>query len=252
MRCTHKQLTINCITQIRFSNDKTPYKTNFSASFSRSGRKGIFAGCESIPYKPSLTTSGFFTKRLSCPTDHMYVSFSSKQFLRHSWVNGNLNGSHGTRPLHPDPVRNYWVSWASFNSVTNENTSASHSVKPGGGSFFAAGTWCPGKNEIQTIRYLQTHSWSRNCSILLTFSLSEPTNIEIDRIFFETPVHSVLPYPRRSSWSCMERRNHIRRGRSEISLGARTNWKPRRRVLQGITSRGPSRLFSQNPWLKKS
>ncbi|CAL1710098.1 unnamed protein product [Somion occarium] len=29
---------------IRFSNDKTPYKTNFSASFSRSGRKGIFAG----------------------------------------------------------------------------------------------------------------------------------------------------------------------------------------------------------------
>ncbi|KAG9018031.1 hypothetical protein FRB90_012590 [Tulasnella sp. 427] len=28
---------------VRFSNDKTPYKTNFSASFSRSGRKGIFA-----------------------------------------------------------------------------------------------------------------------------------------------------------------------------------------------------------------
>ncbi|KAI0725484.1 hypothetical protein C8Q72DRAFT_852371 [Fomitopsis betulina] len=37
---------------IRFSNDKTPYKTGFSASFSRSGRKGIFAvfkpGGESI------------------------------------------------------------------------------------------------------------------------------------------------------------------------------------------------------------
>lgn len=31
---------------IRFSNDKTPYKLGFSASFSRSGRKGIFAGCE--------------------------------------------------------------------------------------------------------------------------------------------------------------------------------------------------------------
>ncbi len=31
--------------QIRFSNDKTPYKTNLSATFSRSGRKGIFAGC---------------------------------------------------------------------------------------------------------------------------------------------------------------------------------------------------------------
>jgi uncharacterized protein (DUF2461 family) len=31
--------------KIRFSNDKTPYKTGFSASFSRSGRKGIFAHC---------------------------------------------------------------------------------------------------------------------------------------------------------------------------------------------------------------
>jgi len=32
--------------QIRFSNDKTPYKTNLSATFSRSGRKGTFAGCK--------------------------------------------------------------------------------------------------------------------------------------------------------------------------------------------------------------
>ncbi|KAF8444536.1 hypothetical protein L210DRAFT_3610911 [Boletus edulis BED1] len=30
---------------VRFSNDKTPYKTGFSAGFSRSGRKGIFAFC---------------------------------------------------------------------------------------------------------------------------------------------------------------------------------------------------------------
>ncbi|RDB17272.1 hypothetical protein Hypma_001956 [Hypsizygus marmoreus] len=29
---------------VRFSNDKTPYKTGLSSSFSRSGRKGIFAG----------------------------------------------------------------------------------------------------------------------------------------------------------------------------------------------------------------
>ncbi|KAI8989033.1 hypothetical protein BD414DRAFT_485771 [Trametes punicea] len=57
---------------IRFSNDKTPYKTGFSASFSRSGRKGIFAGCSE--------------------------------------------------------------------------------VKPGGESLIAAGSWCPGKNELQTIR----------------------------------------------------------------------------------------------------
>ena len=31
---------------IRFSNDKTPYKKNLSASFSRAGRKGYFAGCK--------------------------------------------------------------------------------------------------------------------------------------------------------------------------------------------------------------
>ncbi|KAH9903292.1 hypothetical protein C8Q73DRAFT_674059 [Cubamyces lactineus] len=54
---------------IRFSNDKTPYKTGFSASFSRSGRKGIFAA-----------------------------------------------------------------------------------FKPGDESLIAAGSWCPGKNELQTIR----------------------------------------------------------------------------------------------------
>ncbi|KAJ7507353.1 hypothetical protein B0H11DRAFT_1971354 [Mycena galericulata] len=54
---------------IRFSNDKTPYKQGFSASFSRSGRKGIFAH-----------------------------------------------------------------------------------FKPGNHSIFAAGSWCPGKNELDTIR----------------------------------------------------------------------------------------------------
>ncbi|KAI0342469.1 hypothetical protein BDW22DRAFT_1357821 [Trametopsis cervina] len=58
---------------VRFSNDKTPYKTGFSASFSRSGRKGIFAG--------------------------------------------------------------YFLA-----------------VKSGGESLLAAGSWCPGKNELATIR----------------------------------------------------------------------------------------------------
>lgn len=58
---------------VRFSNDKTPYKRNFSASFSRTGRKGIFS--------------------------HYHLS-----------------------------------------------------IKPGGGSIFAAGVWCPGKNELQQIR----------------------------------------------------------------------------------------------------
>ena len=46
--------------QVRFSNDKTPYKTGFSASFSRSGRKGIFAGCMSL-------CSSAFIRSLSSP-----------------------------------------------------------------------------------------------------------------------------------------------------------------------------------------
>ncbi|KAJ7120959.1 hypothetical protein C8R44DRAFT_787066 [Mycena epipterygia] len=58
---------------IRFSNNKTPYKTGLSAGFSRSGRKGIFAACECI-------------------------------------------------------------------------------IKPGNESIIAAGSWCPGKNELATIR----------------------------------------------------------------------------------------------------
>ncbi|PFH46959.1 hypothetical protein AMATHDRAFT_153318 [Amanita thiersii Skay4041] len=58
---------------VRFSNDKTPYKKGFSASFSRSGRKGAFAGY------------------------HL-------------------------------------------------------AVKPGNESLIAAGVWCPGKNELATIR----------------------------------------------------------------------------------------------------
>lgn len=33
---------------VRFSNDKTPYKTFFCATFSRTGRKTMFAGCESV------------------------------------------------------------------------------------------------------------------------------------------------------------------------------------------------------------
>ncbi|TFK31899.1 hypothetical protein BDQ12DRAFT_739703 [Crucibulum laeve] len=41
---------------IRFSNDKTPYKKGLSASFSRSGRKGIFAGFQ--PGNESLIAAG--------------------------------------------------------------------------------------------------------------------------------------------------------------------------------------------------
>ncbi|PWN48933.1 hypothetical protein IE53DRAFT_318540, partial [Violaceomyces palustris] len=39
-----KDLTYRIYRDIRFSNDKTPYKTNFMSTFSRGGRKGPFAG----------------------------------------------------------------------------------------------------------------------------------------------------------------------------------------------------------------
>lgn len=39
-----KDLVYRIYRDVRFSNDKTPYKTNFMASFSRGGRKGPFAG----------------------------------------------------------------------------------------------------------------------------------------------------------------------------------------------------------------
>ncbi|KAI0049917.1 hypothetical protein FA95DRAFT_1594211 [Auriscalpium vulgare] len=41
---------------VRFSHDKTPYKPNMSATFSRSGRKGIFAGFQ--PGGQSLVAAG--------------------------------------------------------------------------------------------------------------------------------------------------------------------------------------------------
>ncbi|KIJ18766.1 hypothetical protein PAXINDRAFT_167306 [Paxillus involutus ATCC 200175] len=45
---------------IRFSNDKTPYKRGLSASFSRSGRKGIYAFCEYLvkPGNESVLAAG--------------------------------------------------------------------------------------------------------------------------------------------------------------------------------------------------
>lgn len=89
-----KDLVHRIYRDVRFSNDKTPYKTNFSASFSRTGRKGIFA--------------------------HYHIS-----------------------------------------------------VKPGG-SIFAAGSWCPGKNELEQIR---THI-KRN-PLPLREAISDPTFVSL-------------------------------------------------------------------------
>lgn len=49
---------------MRFSNDKTPYKTGFSASFSRSGRKGIFAHCACIA-APALSRASLIDMLLA-------------------------------------------------------------------------------------------------------------------------------------------------------------------------------------------
>ncbi|KAI0767524.1 hypothetical protein C8Q74DRAFT_1334899 [Fomes fomentarius] len=89
---------------VRFSNDKTPYKAGFSASFSRSGRKGIFAG-----------------------------------------------------------------------------------FKPGGESILAAGTWCPGKNELATIR--------RACQINLQRSSKRLRDI-ISAPDFEALFGPARPHPK--------------------------------------------------------
>jgi len=87
---------------VRFSNDKTPYKTNFSASFSRSGRKGIFA--------------------------HYHISIS-----------------------------------------------------PENGSLIAAGAWCPGKNELLTIRNNIQRSSARLRQII--------SSTEFTRLFGEARPH---------------------------------------------------------------
>ncbi|EGN93359.1 hypothetical protein SERLA73DRAFT_64115 [Serpula lacrymans var. lacrymans S7.3] len=91
-----KDVTHRIYRDVRFSNDKTPYKKGFSASFSRSGRKGIFACCR-------------------CP-----------------------------------------------------------SFKPGDESLLAAGSWCPGKNELSTIRNHILHSSARLREIL-----AEPAFVEL-------------------------------------------------------------------------
>ncbi|KJA21364.1 hypothetical protein HYPSUDRAFT_216455 [Hypholoma sublateritium FD-334 SS-4] len=51
-----KDLIHRIYRDVRFSNDKTPYKRNMSASFSRSGRKGIFAGFK--PGNESMIAAG--------------------------------------------------------------------------------------------------------------------------------------------------------------------------------------------------
>lgn len=65
LQCPDPALIAHCLppTKVRFSNDKTPYKTNFAASFSRSGRKGIFAHCPSAFLSSSSTPTELIASR---------------------------------------------------------------------------------------------------------------------------------------------------------------------------------------------
>ncbi|KAH0827808.1 hypothetical protein J3R83DRAFT_3433 [Lanmaoa asiatica] len=76
---------------IRFSNDKTPYKTGFSASFSRSGRKGIFAffkpGDESIlaagAWCPAKNELNMIRNHIKHSSERLREVISEPEFVAH-------------------------------------------------------------------------------------------------------------------------------------------------------------------------
>ncbi|KZP20320.1 hypothetical protein FIBSPDRAFT_696207, partial [Athelia psychrophila] len=66
---------------VRFSNDKTPYKQNFSASFSRSGRKGIFSHFQ--PGDRSILAAGLWCpgkNELETLRSHLLRACSAESF----------------------------------------------------------------------------------------------------------------------------------------------------------------------------
>jgi uncharacterized protein (TIGR02453 family) len=93
-----KDVTHRIYRDVRFSNDKTPYKKGLSASFSRSGRKGIFAfyhimikpGDESViaagawcPAKNELATLRNHLLRSTPAAKTLHVILSSEAFTTH-------------------------------------------------------------------------------------------------------------------------------------------------------------------------
>ncbi|KZS89487.1 hypothetical protein SISNIDRAFT_458689 [Sistotremastrum niveocremeum HHB9708] len=90
---------------VRFSNDKTPYKTGFSASFSRSGRKGIFAG-----FKPggSLLAAGTWCpakNELSCIRHNILHSRTLRERLRSTISDPSFIQYFGPPTKHPKGER---------------------------------------------------------------------------------------------------------------------------------------------------
>ncbi|KAG2102552.1 uncharacterized protein F5147DRAFT_581041 [Suillus discolor] len=89
-----KDVTHRIYRDVRFSNDKTPYKKGLSASFSRSGRKGIFAffkpGDESViaagawcPAKNELSTLRNHLLRSTPAAKTLHTILASKAFTTH-------------------------------------------------------------------------------------------------------------------------------------------------------------------------
>ncbi|KAI1786357.1 hypothetical protein LXA43DRAFT_1034094 [Ganoderma leucocontextum] len=88
---------------IRFSNDKTPYKTGFSASFSRSGRKGIFAALK--PNGESLIAAGSWCPgRNELATMRSNLQHSSRR-LRQMISSPEFEGLFGPAQPHPNGGR---------------------------------------------------------------------------------------------------------------------------------------------------
>ncbi|KAK9898812.1 hypothetical protein P389DRAFT_193832 [Cystobasidium minutum MCA 4210] len=80
-----KDLIHRIYRDVRFSNDKTPYKTNFAASFSRAGRKGSFAGyyLQISPGGRSLLAGGKWTPdKNDLATIRTNIIRNSKPFRR--------------------------------------------------------------------------------------------------------------------------------------------------------------------------
>ncbi|KAL4078470.1 hypothetical protein V8B97DRAFT_1937562 [Scleroderma yunnanense] len=91
---------------IRFSNDKTPYKTGLSASFSRSGRKGIFAFCSIVkPGNESMIAAGAWCpgkNELSSIRNHiLHSSDRFREVISHPDFVANFGEPHP----HPDGKR---------------------------------------------------------------------------------------------------------------------------------------------------
>ncbi|KAI0791466.1 hypothetical protein BC629DRAFT_1509731 [Irpex lacteus] len=95
---------------VRFSNDKTPYKTGFSASFSRSGRKGIFAGLK--PNNESLLAAGSWQPaktELSTIRNNLLHSPRAARRLRGIISAEEFVGLFGEAKRHPKGERqNVW------------------------------------------------------------------------------------------------------------------------------------------------